>query len=107
MRTKIPFEEAFRWAKENDQVLYNDLARLVKKSNYKSTFNPARLTPFYSANINITKEIGESVSISFYAKNFLNNLAQVKSTENNRKQTLFNSSRIPAFYYGLTCRVKI
>jgi outer membrane receptor protein involved in Fe transport len=33
MSTPVPFEEKFLWAKVNDSVLYNELAKMVVKSN--------------------------------------------------------------------------
>lgn len=107
METRVPFAEKLGWAKENDTELFNELAKLVKKSNYKTSFNSATLSAYFSANINITKEIGKRVSLSFYAKNFLNNMALVDNTQTNRKTTLYNSGYIPSFYYGLTFRLKL
>lgn len=107
METKIPFKETFLWAEENDPELYNNLARLVIKSNYNYIFNPNYVSAYYSANINITKEIGNNASLSFHAKNFLNNMALVKDSRSEYERTLYNSGRIPSFYYGLTLRLKL
>ena len=67
----IPFAEKFVWAKDNDPTLYNDLTKLVVRSNYPYTMNPNRTSSYYSANLSVTKEIGDHISVSFYANNFL------------------------------------
>lgn len=53
------------------------------------------------ANLSITKEIGKHVSISFFANNFTNSRPYVIS-----KATGVGAIFTPAFYYGLTCRLK-
>lgn len=103
----IPFAEKFLWAKDNDPTLFNDLSKLVLRSNYAYTMNPNRLTAYYSANINITKEIGDNVSISFYANNFFRNMKTIHSSQTNLETSLFSSSYIPNFYYGLSLRLKL
>lgn len=58
---------------------------------------------FYcSANLSITKEIGKHVSLSFFANNFTNSRPFVTSMA-----TGVGAIFTPAFYYGLTCRIKI
>lgn len=105
---RIPFLEKFIWAKENDPTLYADLKALVVKSNYAYNFNPSRISAYYSANINITKEIGDVASISFYANNFLNSLKRVTNSNNGLDFSLYESnSYIPSFYYGLSLRLKL
>ena len=52
-------------------------------------------------------EIGDHVTLSFYANNFFNNFGHVKSLQTGQKTSLFNSGYIPKFYYGLSLRVKI
>lgn len=103
----IPFKEKFEWAKENDRDLYNNLARLIVKSNYAYTFNPSRISEYFSANFSVTKEIGNHVSLSFYANNFFNNMGKVKNSQTGLTQSLFGSSYIPKFYYGMSIRIKI
>lgn len=107
INTKIPFAEKFRWAKENDIELYNNLARLVEKTSYNFTFNPSKISAYFSANINVTKEIGDVASVSFYAKNFVNNMSLTKDSQREYEQTLYNSGKIPPFQYGLTLRLKL
>ncbi len=84
--------------------LFDDLWQLAYKSNYLYMFNKDYLSPFFSANFSVTKEIGNLASISFYANNFFNNKAQIYSTKTRTKVS--SSSYIPRFYYGLTVRFK-
>ena len=105
--TKIPFMEKFLWAKNNDPALFNDLAQLVQRSTFPYQFNPLKVSPYYSVNINITKEIGDVASVSFYALNFLNNMQKIKTTQGVEQEgSIYNSSYIPKFYYGLSVRLK-
>ncbi|MDR2847947.1 MAG: TonB-dependent receptor, partial [Bacteroidales bacterium] len=107
LNTKIPFEEKFLWAKDNDRALYNALASLITKSNTDYYFNANKVSGYYSANISVTKEIGNFASISFNATNFTNNIGLVDLSWNHTQQTLFRSSYIPMFYYGLSLKIKI
>jgi hypothetical protein len=102
-----PFAERFLWAKDNDPVLYSDLSKLVVRSNYPYVMNPNRLSAYYSANLSVTKEIGDHVSVSFYANNFFNNMKTVHSSQTDLETSLFASSYIPSFYYGLSLRLKL
>ena len=104
---KIPFAERFLWAKDNDATLYNDLCNLVVKSNTPYVMNGNRTSAYYSANLSITKEIGEHVSLSFYANNFFNNMKTVHSTQTDLETSLFSSGYIPSYYYGLSLRLKL
>ena len=61
--TKIPFAEKFQWAKDNDATLYNDLQNLVVHPNTAYVMNANRISAYYSANLSVTKEIGDHVSI--------------------------------------------
>lgn len=107
MTTPVPFADKFSWAKTNDPFLYNELAKMVVKTNTNYYFNPNRISFYYSANIGITKEIGRFASLSFNATNFINNLSKVRSSWNNAAVSLFGTSYIPAFYYGLSLRLKV
>jgi hypothetical protein len=104
---KIPFAEKFLWAKDNDPTLYNDLTKLVVRTNYPYMMNANRISGYYSANLSITKEIGDHVSVSFYANNFLNNMNTVRSSQTDLETSLFGSSYIPSYYYGLSLRLKL
>jgi hypothetical protein len=109
----IPFAEKFQWAKENSHLspltshLYNDLAKLVVRSNYPYVMNPNRLSSYYSANLSVTKEIGDHVSVSFYANNFFNTMKKVHSSQTDLETSLFSSGYVPSYYYGLSLRLKI
>lgn len=105
--TQIPFAESFEWARENDQILYNDLSKMVQRTYYNYIFNKNTVSPFYSANFAITKEIGKVASITFSATNFFNNTSRVKSGWTRTESTLYGSNYIPRYYYGLSLRLKI
>lgn len=104
MSTKTDFLEKLRWAKENDPEMFTDLCKLVKKTNVNYTFCEDRISPYFSANFSVTKEIGEIASISFYANNFFRNLGQVYSTRTQQYSSI--SAYVPSFYYGLSLRLK-
>ena len=103
----IPFAEKFAWAKDNDPTLFNDLAKLVQRTNYAFVMNPERLSAYYSANFSVTKEIGDRIQVMFYANNFWNTMSKVRSTRTGQETSLYGSSYVPAFYYGLGLKVKI
>ena len=105
MNTPVPFAQKFEWARDNDRPLYNELAKLVQSSNTDYYFNAARLSSYYSANISITKEIGSFARVSFNALNFTNNMQQIKSSDTGLESTIYASSYIPAFYYGLSLKL--
>ena len=87
-----------------DMSLYNDLLQLSYKSSYLYVFQKDYLSPYFSANFSITKEIGDLASISFYANNFFVNRAQLWSSKT--RTYLSAANYIPKFYYGLTLRLK-
>jgi outer membrane receptor protein involved in Fe transport len=103
----IPFAEKLSWAKDHDPALYSDLAKLVVRSNYAYTLNPNRLSAYFSANLSVTKEIGDHISLSFYANNFFNTMRHVHSSQTNLDTSLFDSNYVPNYYYGLSLRLKI
>lgn len=104
---RIPFAEKFAWAKEHDTALYTELAKMVSKSNTNYYFNPNKISSYYSANLSVTKEIGDFASLSFYATNFFNHMGLVKSSNTGIESSLYDSSYIPRFYYGLSLRLKL
>lgn len=104
---RIPFAQALLAAKDNDPKLYRQLCQLIVRSNTAYYFNPQRVSAYGSVNFSVTKEIGRWVSLSFYANNFLNNMAKVRNTQTGLETSLFNSGYIPKFYYGASIRVKI
>lgn len=101
-----PFLEKFIWAKDNDIALYNELSKMVVKNNYNYYFNESKISAYYSANLAVTKEIGKYASISFFANNFFNNMAKVRSSQAGTASSLFGSSYIPVFNYGASLRLK-
>ena len=84
-----------------EQASDPDFASLILKSANAYTFAQDGYGPYMSANLSITKEIGDHVSLSFFANNFTNSRPYVKSIA-----TGVGAIFTPAFYYGLTCRLK-
>lgn len=76
-------------------------ANLIIKSGNAYTFSQDGYGAYLSANLSVTKEIGDHVSLSFFANNFTNSRMYVTS-----KATGVSVIFTPAFYYGLTCRLK-
>ena len=104
---RIPFEEMFLWAKDNAPSLYSDLSKLVVRSNYPYVMNPNRISSYYSANLSITKELGDHISLSFYANNFFNTMRTIHSSQTDLETSLFSSGYVPSYYYGLSLRFKL
>lgn len=78
-----------------------EFAYLIRKSGNAYTFAADGYNPYFSANINITKEIGDYISLSLNAINFTNTRRYVTSYA-----TGVSAIFTPNFYYGLTCRIK-
>lgn len=78
-----------------------EFSNLIIKSGNAYTFAQDGYGAYFSANLSVTKEIGDHVSISFFANNFTNSRMFVTS-----KATGVSAIFTPAFYYGLTCRLK-
>lgn len=76
-------------------------ANLILKSGNAYTFAADGYDPYFSANLSITKEIGNHLSLSFFANNFTKSRPAVTSYA-----TGVSAIFTPAFYYGLTCRLK-
>lgn len=103
--TLKPFGPDYLDARTSNPDLYADLTSLVvANTTYNYTFVPDYISPYFCANVSVTKEIGDLASISFYANNFFNNRAQVKSSKTGNLSSV--TSYIPGFYYGLTLRLK-
>ncbi|MBO7511286.1 MAG: TonB-dependent receptor, partial [Bacteroidales bacterium] len=79
-----------------------DFQRLILRSGNVYTFAEDGYDPYFSANLSLTKEIGKHVSLSFYANNFTFSRPYRASYA-----TGVSAIFTPAFYYGLTCRIKI
>ena len=78
------------------------LQRLILRSGNIYTFARDGYDPYLSANLSLTKEIGDHLSLSFFANNFTNARPYRKSWA-----TGISAIFTPAFYYGLTCRIKL
>ncbi|WP_421919429.1 TonB-dependent receptor [Marinifilum sp.] len=106
MDTKSPFEERFAWARENDPALYAELSKLVVKTDYENFFKSNKISAYYSANIKVTKEVGDIGSVSFFARNFTRNMGTVRSTRAEGNRSLYGSY-LPDFHYGVSMRIKL
>lgn len=106
MNTLIPFAEKFYWARDNDKALYNELAKMIVRTNYNYIFNVNKISGYFSGNISLTKEIGDKISVTFQANNFFNNLGQITESKTGNKRSLYDSGKIPSLYYGLSARLK-
>ncbi|NMB37742.1 MAG: TonB-dependent receptor [Bacteroidales bacterium] len=105
---QIPFLEEYLWAKENNKRLFSELDAMINKTGYTYTYLKNVFSPYFSANISVTKEIGRIASLSFYANNFFYSTMRFKQSASETDVSLFESSSyIPKFYYGLTLRLKI
>ena len=101
--TPRPFLEDLKRARQENPALYSDLSRLVEAgTTYNNTFLKDWVSPYFSVNFSVTKEIGDLASISLYANNFFNNMGQVYSTRTGTWGSV--TSYIPRFHYGLTVR---
>lgn len=78
-----------------------EFAQLILLPANDYIFDLDGYSPYMSANLSITKEIGDKVSLSFFANNFTNSRPTVYSMA-----TGMGAIFTPAFYYGLTCRLK-
>lgn len=78
-----------------------EFSRLILKSGNAYLFPKDGYDPYFFVNLSVTKEIGNHVSFSFFANNFTQSRPYRKSYANGVR-ALF----VPAFYYGLTCRLK-
>ena len=100
----LPKFKAAHTDSNSDPALYSDLATFAKTSSFVWYFAKNHISPYFSANISVTKEIGDIASLSFYANNFFNNLSQVKSSQSGTYSSV--DMYIPSFYYGLSLRLK-
>lgn len=107
MNTKIPFMEKYIWASKNDPQLYSDLSQLVVKSNTGYMFREQGYQPYFSANFNVTKEIGDMLTLSFFANNFIYSMQKVKAKDTGNMMSMYNSGLIPRFNYGLSVKIKL
>lgn len=92
--TLHPFTEAQRTLPE--------FAALVIRPSNDALFLQDGYGAYASANISVTKEIGDKISFSFFANNFTNSRPYVVSMA-----TGVGAIFTPSFYYGLSCRIKL
>ena len=78
-----------------------EFSNLILRSNNTYQYNRDGYDPYFSANLSITKEFGDHVSLSFYANNFTNSRKAVRSYA-----TGVAAIFTPDFYYGLSLRLK-
>ena len=102
--TKRDYYADLLWARDNDAQMYSDLSKLAYVNNLDYYYNKEYLTPYFSMNFSVTKEIGDLASISFYANNFFNNFSKIRSSRT--EDYVQGSVYITNFYYGLTLRLK-
>ena len=76
-------------------------SNLILRSGNAYQYAPDGYDPYFSANLSITKEFGDHVSLSFYANNFTMSRASVRSYA-----TGVAAIFTPDFYYGLSLRLK-
>ena len=88
----------FTQAQASDPAFSN----LILKSGNIYTFDQDGYGPYACANLSITKEVGDKVSISFFANNFTYSRPYVVSWA-----TGVGAIFTPDFYYGLSCRLKL
>lgn len=80
----------------------DDFKGLVRTPNNSYLFDEDGYGAYASANLSVTKEIGDHISLSFFANNFTNSRPYVKSMA-----TGVGAIFTPAFYYGLSCRIEL
>lgn len=107
METKIPFMEKFLWAYENDKSLYNELAKLAVKSSAGYLFKRQSCSPYFSANLNVSKEIGRHFTVSFFANNFFYSMQKIKNGQTGNEMSLFDSGLLTPFNYGISFKLKL
>lgn len=103
----IDFAEALANAKVSNRQLYQQLSQLIVRSSTAYYFNQNKVSPFCSMNFLVTKEIGDHVSLSFYANNFVNTMKSVKESQTRLETSLFDSKYVPKLYYGLSLKLKL
>lgn len=107
METKVPFMEKLLWAYDHDKDLYNELTKLAVKSSYGYIFKKQSYAPYFSANLNVSKEIGKYLTVSFFANNFFYSKQKIKNAQTGNEMSLFDSSLIAPFNYGISFKLKL
>ena len=107
MNNPIPFKEKYLWARDNNRTLFNELSELVLKSPTGYMFMKQSYSPYFSVNLNVTKEIGDFLTLSFFANNCLYSMQKIKALHTGLDESLFNSGKISPFNYGLSIKFKL
>jgi hypothetical protein len=95
------------WAAEHDKELYNELSKLVVKSTTGYMFRKQGYSPYFSANLNVSKEIGKYLTVSFFANNFFYSMQKIKNWQTGNEGSLFASSLVTPFNYGISFKLKL
>ena len=87
----------------------SEFSNLILRSGIAYTFAWDGYGTSLSANLSVTKEIGDHVSLSFFANNFTNSRMSVKSKATGRRSTTdslagSNSDRYETFYKHIFCK---
>lgn len=109
--TDVMYPDAYLSVEDGGSVLHpfternkdqDEFMDLVIRPTNDYLFDQDGYGAYASANLSVTKEIGDAVSLSFFANNFTNARPYVVSMA-----TGVAAIFTPAFYYGLTCRIKL
>lgn len=110
-QTDVVYPTAYLTVEDGGQTLHfftdrnkeqDEFRDLVVRPSNDYLFAQDGYGAYASANLSVTKEIGDAVSLSFFANNFTNARPYVVSMA-----TGVGAIFTPAFYYGLTCRIKL
>ena len=110
-QTDVVYPTAYLTVEDGGQTLHfftdrnkeqDEFRDLVVRPSNDYLFARDGYGAYASANLSVTKEIGDAVSLSFFANNFTNARPYVVSMA-----TGVGAIFTPAFYYGLTCRIKL
>lgn len=109
--TDVLYPDAYLTVEDGGTVLHpfternkeqDEFRDLIMSPSNDYLFDQDGYGAYASANLSVTKEIGDAVSLSFFANNFTNARPYVVSMA-----TGVGAIFTPAFYYGLTCRIKL
>lgn len=70
-------------------------------------FRKQGYSPYFSANLNVSKEIGKYLTVSFFANNFFYSLQKIKNWQTDNEESLFASSQVTPFNYGISFKLKL
>ena len=71
-------------------------------------FRKQGYSPYFSANLNVSKEIGKYLTVSFFANNFFYSMQKIKNWQTgNRGVYCFASSLVTPFNYGISFKLKL